>query len=53
MAGVLCMGGVQLIAIGILGEYLGRIYREAKQRPLYVIEETAGITANQCWIGTV
>lgn len=43
MATVLCMGGIQLIAVGILGEYLGRIYRETKQRPLYIIEETQGI----------
>jgi len=43
MAVVLCMGGVQLICIGIVGEYLGRIYRETKQRPLYVVEETAGV----------
>ena len=43
MTAVLCMGGVQLICLGIIGEYLGRIYRETKQRPLYVIEEAAGI----------
>lgn len=42
MAAVLCMGGVQLFSIGILGEYIGRIYRETKQRPLYVIEEKSG-----------
>ncbi|SNB48121.1 glycosyltransferase family 2 protein [Geobacter sp. DSM 9736] len=42
---VLFLGGVQLISIGVLGEYIGRIYRETKHRPLYIVEEKVGFVS--------
>jgi dolichol-phosphate mannosyltransferase len=42
MITVLFMGGVQLVSLGVIGEYLARVYNEAKARPLYVIQEQIG-----------
>jgi polyisoprenyl-phosphate glycosyltransferase len=42
LAVVLLLGGVQLLSLGIIGQYVARIFEEAKQRPLYLISETVG-----------
>jgi polyisoprenyl-phosphate glycosyltransferase len=42
---VLFVGGAQLICLGIVGEYVGRIYAETKQRPLYLVQELLGFAA--------
>jgi polyisoprenyl-phosphate glycosyltransferase len=44
MVAVLFLGGVQLICLGIAGEYIGRIFNEIKRRPIYIIQESLGAT---------
>ena len=43
-AAIFFLGAVQLLCLGILGEYLGRVYEEVKGRPIFTLKEAAGIT---------
>lgn len=49
MVAVLFMGGVNLMSLGILGEYLGRAYTEVKRRPLYLVLDRIGFSSDQAF----
>ncbi len=43
VAVILSVGGAQLVVLGVIGEYLGRVYEETRQRPLYLVRSTTGL----------
>jgi dolichol-phosphate mannosyltransferase len=48
---MLFLGGVQLMSMGVLGAYIGRIYDEAKRRPKFIVEESLGLSEAMLRLG--
>ena len=49
---VLFMGGVQLAAVGVLGEYIGRIYDEVRRRPMYIVDRSVNVAVHDTRSGS-
>jgi len=47
LVSILFLGGIQLLGIGIIGQYLGRVYAEIKQRPIYIVRRRMNIDAGR------
>jgi dolichol-phosphate mannosyltransferase len=50
---VVVLGAVQMFVLALMGEYIGRLYNEAKQRPLYIVQEIAGGTVGPARLGYI
>ena len=50
---VVVLGAIQMFALALLGEYVGRLYNEAKRRPLYIVQEIAGGSQPRARLGYV
>jgi len=48
---VVLLGAVQMFVLGMIGEYLGRLYVESKRRPLYLVADVAGPVLGQATLG--
>jgi len=50
---VVVIGAVQMFVLALMGEYIGRLYNEAKRRPLYIVQEVAGDSRAEARLGYI